>query len=111
MELYRSDWHNLAGRKTVFCFCYGITFTGTYIMEFTIEALGPSTFTLGGNSSGFGTILNGGTKVLNGQSRVSLIFKDLPPSTESFGLLQQTSGGVWHWFSIQVRFPDLVISQ
>lgn len=88
---------------------YGITAVGTYIMEWTIEALGQSTFNLQGGPIGT-TILNAGTKTLNGLARVSLVFKDLPPSSEGFGFLEQTAGGVWNWFSLRVRFPDPVIA-
>lgn len=85
---------------------YGFTSVGTYVMEFTIEALGQSTFNLVGS----GTVQNAGTKVLNGPSRVSLVFKNVLPSDQNFGLLEQTAGGVWHCFSVQLRLPDLVIT-
>jgi hypothetical protein len=77
-------------------------------MEFAIQAFGQSTFNLSGGPV---AILNGGTKVLNGQTRVSLVFPNLSPSQQVFGLLEQTAGGAWNWFSTQVRFPDIVISQ
>ncbi len=85
---------------------YGITSVGNYVMEFTIEALGPSTF----NLTGSGNVQNAGTKVLNGPRRVSLVFKNVLPADQNFGFLEQTAGGVWHWFSVQLRFPDLVIA-
>lgn len=87
---------------------YGITSVATYIMEFAIQAFGQSTFNLSGGPV---TILNGGTKVLNGQTKVSLVFPNLPASQQVFGFLEQTAGGAWNWFSAQVRFPDIVISQ
>jgi hypothetical protein len=89
---------------------YGITSVATYIMEFTIQAFGQSTFNLSG-FAGSGTILNGGTKVLNGQVRVSLIMQNVPPSQQTFGFLEQTAGVAWNWFSTQVRFPPIVVSQ
>jgi len=89
---------------------YGITSVGTYIMEFTIQVFGQSTFNLSG-FAGSGTVLNAGTKVLNGQTRVSLVFQNVPASQQTFGFLEQTAGGAWNWFSTQVRFPDIVISQ
>lgn len=89
---------------------YGITSVATYIMEFTIQAFGQSTFNLTG-FAGSGTILNGGTKVLNGQVRVSLVMQNVPPSQQTFGFLEQTAGVAWDWFSTQVRFPPIVISQ
>ncbi len=87
---------------------YGITSVGTYIMEFTIEAFSQSTFNLQGGPFNV-NILNAGTKTLNGLTSVALVFKNLAPSAEVFGFLEQTSGTQWNWFSISVRFPDLVI--
>lgn len=88
---------------------YGITSVATYIMEFTIEVFGQSTFNLSG-FAGSGTVLNAGTKVLNGQTRVSLVLQNVPPSQQTFGFLEQTAGGPWNWFSTQVRFPPLVLT-
>jgi hypothetical protein len=88
---------------------YGITSVATYLMDFTVETFGQSTFNLQGGPFTV-TILNAGTKTLNGLSGATLIFKDLPPSSEVFGFLEQTSGAVWNWFSISVRFPDIVIA-
>ena len=79
---------------------YGITSVGTYIMEFTIQAFGQSTFNLSG-FGGPGAVLNDGTKVLNGQTRVSLVFQNVPASQQIFGFLEQTAGGAWNWFSTQ----------
>lgn len=90
---------------------YGITSVGDYIMEFAIEVFGQSTFVLAGFAGVGGTVLNGGTKVLNGRTRVSLIFRNVSASAQTFGFLEQTAGGRWDWFSTQVRFPDLVITQ
>jgi hypothetical protein len=86
---------------------YGITSFATYVMQFTIQAFGQSTFNLQG-FAGSGTILNAGTKVLNGQVAVSLIMQNVPPTQQTFGFLEQKAGGAWDWFSVQVRFPDIV---
>ena len=67
---------------------YGITSVATYIMEFTIQAFGQSTFNLTG-FAGPGSILNGGTKVLNGQVKVSLVMQNVPPSQQTFGFLDR----------------------
>jgi hypothetical protein len=88
---------------------YGITSVATYIMQFTIETFGQATFNLAG-FAGSGTLANNGTKVLNGQVKVSLIMKDVPPAQQTFGFLEQTAGGAWNWFSTQVRFPPIVLS-
>ncbi len=87
---------------------YGITNKATYIMVFTIEAYGQSTFNLQGYA-GAGTIVNNGTKVLNGPNRVSLIMKNVPPTQQTYGYLEQTAGGAWDWLSTQVTFPPLLI--
>lgn len=88
---------------------YGMTSNATYIMEFNIQVFGQSTFTLAG-FAGSGTILNAGTKVLNGQVKISLIMQNVPPGQPTFGFLEETSGVAWSWFSTQVRFPPIVIS-
>lgn len=89
---------------------YGITTVSTYIMEFTIEVFGQSTFNLDG-FAGTGTLVNNGTKSLNGPSKVSLIMKNVPPAQQTFGFLEQKTGSAWDWLSTQVRFPPLVITQ
>lgn len=81
----------------------------TYIMEFTIEVFGQSTFNLRG-FAGSGAVVNAGTKVLNGPTRVSLVLQNVPPSQQTFGFLEQTAGGPWNWFSTQVRFPPVVLA-
>jgi hypothetical protein len=86
---------------------YGITSVGTYIMEFTIQVFGQSTFNLAG-FAGAGTVLNAGTKVLNGTAKVSLILQNVPPTQQTFGFLEETAGGAWTWLSVQVRFPPIV---
>jgi hypothetical protein len=87
---------------------YGITGNATYIMTFNINSYGQSTFNLQGYA-GSGTISNNGTKVLNGPNSVSLIMKNVPPSQQTYGYLEQTAGGAWDWFNTQVNFPPLVI--
>jgi hypothetical protein len=89
---------------------YGITSVGTYLMEFAIQAFGQSTFTLQG-FAGSGAVLNAGTKVLNGQVRVSLVLQNVQSWQHTFGFLEQTAGVAWSWFSAQVRFPPPVITQ
>ena len=85
---------------------YGITSVATYIMEFVIQASGQSTFNLVGGPV---ATTNGGTKVLNGSQRVSLIFPNLSPTQQVFGFMQQTAGVAWSWFSTSVSFPPIVV--
>jgi len=87
---------------------YGIMANATYIMTFEIEAYGQSSFSLQGYA-GSGTIANNGTKVLNGSNWVSLIMKNVPPAQQTYGYLEQTSGGAWDWLSVKVSFPPLII--
>ena len=86
---------------------YGITSVATYIMEFSIQVFSQSTFNLAG-FAGSGAVLNGGTKVLNGPAKVSLVLQNVPPAQQTFGFLEETAGGAWAWFSVQVRFPPIV---
>jgi hypothetical protein len=84
---------------------YGFTSPATYIMEFFVSTSGQSTFNLAGGPV---ATLNGGTKVLNGSARVSLVFSNLAPSQQVFGFLEQTAGGAWNWFSTQVSLAFIV---
>jgi hypothetical protein len=86
---------------------YGITVVATYIMEFTVQAFGQSTFNLSGGPV---PVTNAGTKVLNGPAKVSLIFPNLSPAQQVFGFMEQTAGSAWNWFSTSVQFPPIVIS-
>jgi hypothetical protein len=86
---------------------YGITSIETYFMQFTIETAGQSTFNLSGYA-GAGTVLNAGTKVLNGLTSVTLVMQNVPPSQQTYGFLEQTAGGSWTWYSTLVRFPPVV---
>ena len=87
---------------------YGITSVATYIMEFTIQTFGQSTFTLSGGPV---PVTNAGTKVLNGPAKVSLVFPNLSPVQQVFGFMEQTAGSAWSWFSTSVQFPPIVITQ
>jgi peptidoglycan/xylan/chitin deacetylase (PgdA/CDA1 family) len=83
-------------------------YLSTYIMEFTIQTFGQSTFTLSGGPV---PVTNAGTKVLNGPAKVSLVFPNLSPVQQVFGFMEQTAGSAWSWFSTSVQFPPIVISQ
>ena len=87
---------------------YGITGPSTYFMMFALDVVGQSTFQAGGNT---GLLSNPGPKTVSGQTNVSLIFKNVPPTQDLFGFLEQTAGSRWTWFSTRVTFPPLVITQ
>src|SRR5262249_8465574 len=76
------------------------------IMQLVIHASGQSTFNLAGGPV---PTTNGGTKVLNGSKRVSLVFSNLAPTQQVFGFLEQTAGVAWSWFSTSVSFPPIVV--
>ena len=88
---------------------YGITAVSTYVMVFSIEVFGQaSTFNLSGFAGG-GTVANSGSRTLSGQTTVSLVLRNVPPSAEVWGALTQTGGGQWNWYTVQARYPALVI--
>jgi hypothetical protein len=88
---------------------YGITAVSTYVMVFSIEVFGQaSTFNLSGFAGG-GTVANGGSRTLSGQTTVSLVLRNVPPSAVVWGALTQTAGGQWNWYTVQARYPALVV--
>lgn len=87
---------------------YGITSNVSFLMTFAIECSNQSTFELQG-FAGPGTLTNAGTKVLSGKTTVTLGFNNVPPSQQTFGFLEQESGGPWNFFSVEARFPFPVL--
>lgn len=87
---------------------YGITAVSTYVLIFTIEVVGQATFNLSGFAGG-GTVSNGGSVTVSGQRKISLVLQNVPPNAQTWGAITQTAGGQWNWYSVQVRFPWLVI--
>lgn len=88
---------------------YGITAVSTYVMVFSIEVFGQAaTFNLAGYAGG-GTVANSGSRTLSGQTTVSLVLRNVPPSAQVWGAITQTAGGQWNWYSVQARYPALVI--
>jgi hypothetical protein len=87
---------------------YGITAVSTYVLVFTIEVIGQATFNLSGFAGG-GTVSNGGSVTVSGQRKVSLVLQNVPPNAQIWGAITQTAGGQWNWYSVQARFPWLVI--
>ena len=87
---------------------YGITTPGTYLMYFSIEAIGSCTFNVAVNP-GLAGVTGTGSKTFSGQNVVSLIFKNLAPSFELYAYVEQTAGGAWNWFSTRVTYPPLLI--
>ncbi|MBD2752219.1 hypothetical protein [Spirosoma validum] len=87
---------------------YGATAASTYVMVFSIEAFGSSTFNLQGYA-GAGTLANTGSRVLNGKQTASLTFKNVPPSQIIYGYLEQTAGAAWNYYSTSIRHPLIIL--
>ncbi|MCA1612535.1 MAG: hypothetical protein LC780_17185 [Acidobacteria bacterium] len=83
---------------------YGITGASSFLMIFSVECFGQSTFTLDG-FAGSGTLSNNGTKTLNGKVGVTLEFNNVAPGQQTFGFLEQSAGTAWNFFTARVRFP------
>ncbi len=47
-------------------------------------------------------------RVLIGSVTVQLVMQNVPPTMQTYGFLQQTSGASWNWYSTMIRFPPLV---
>jgi hypothetical protein len=86
---------------------YGITSVATYIITFNILTSGNATF----NLYGFGDVPNAGTYVFNGSRTVQLILRNLQPTQQTYGALEQISGASWKWYSSAIKFPDIVVAQ
>jgi hypothetical protein len=86
---------------------YGITSVGTYVMAFTVETSGPCTFTVGG-FAGSGSLSGAGSKSVNGKQIITLILKDVQPSQQAYGSIEQTAGSPWTWYSTRISYPPLV---
>lgn len=88
---------------------YGSTAPATYVMVFAIETFGSCTFNVTGYAGG-GTLSNAGSKTVNGQASVSLVFQHVGPVDQVWGYVEQTSGNDWSFYSVRARFPALVIA-
>lgn len=85
---------------------YGITTVSSYVMVFSIDSAGQSTFNLNGSP---GSLSNAGLKVLSGKTTVSLVFQNVPPAQSIFGYVEQTAGGQWSFYSVRARFPYPIV--
>lgn len=84
---------------------YGITANSSYVMTFKIDASGPCSFNLAGST---GLITNAGSFSGNGLRAISLQFANVPANMDLYGYIEQTGGGNWNWYSVEIRFPSLV---
>lgn len=83
---------------------YGIPSASSFLMSFAIECSGQTTFQLSGYA-GSGNLTNAGTKALSGKNIVTLGFNNVPPFQQTYGLLEQTAGAPWNFYSVEARFP------
>ena len=89
---------------------YGITGFTNFLMVFSIQCFGSTTFNVGG-FAGTGTLKNAGTRTFSGTVNVSLGFENVPASQQTHGFLEQTAGAPWNFFSVRARFPFPVVIQ
>jgi len=89
---------------------YGIKSPTSYLMVFSIECFGQTTFQVGG-FAGSGTLTNTGTKAANGKSSVTIGFENVLPGEQTHGFLEQTAGAPWNFFTARVRFPFPILEQ
>jgi hypothetical protein len=90
-------------------FAYGITWVANYLFEFSIATAGAVTLDVWGDAGPSATVLNGGSRVVNGSTILTVVLQNVPPNQPIYVSLEQTEGGFWEWFSTVVRFPPLVV--
>lgn len=83
---------------------YGIPSASSFLIVFAIECSDQTTFNLSGYA-GPGNLTNTGAKALSGKNTVTLGFNNVPPSQQTWGLLEQTAGSPWNFYSAEARFP------
>jgi hypothetical protein len=88
---------------------YGLTASSVYIMSFSIEVFGSATFTLGA-FAGAGIVTGTGSRTVSGKQTVSITFKNVPPTQETFGHISQTGGSPWNWFQTRISYLPILIT-
>jgi len=89
---------------------YGITGRSSYLVDFTLEVFGPASFNFVAQAGG-SAVSNTGVKSLNGLVTVTIVLKDVAPSTQTFIFAEQQSGASWNWLSTQFFYPPLVATK
>jgi hypothetical protein len=88
---------------------YGATLTAAYVMTFTIAVYGAATFALSAYASG-GTVSGVGSRSLNGNVSVSLVFANIPPNAIVWGAIEQETGGQWSWYTTSISYPPILLT-
>jgi hypothetical protein len=87
---------------------YGITWTGTYVFTFAVDAPTRAGFTPSG-FAGSGTVDAAGSIRFAGRRVITVILRNVPPNQDVNAAIEQTSGEAWSWFSTSIGRPPLVI--
>ena len=87
---------------------YGITWTGTYVFTFAVDAPTRAGFTPSG-FAGSGTVDAAGSIRFAGRRVITVILRNVPPNQDVNAAIEQTSGETWSWFSTSIGRPPLVI--
>jgi hypothetical protein len=87
---------------------YGITWTGTYVFTFAVDAPTRSAFTPSGYA-GSGTVDAPASIRFAGRRVITVILRNVPPNQDVNAAIEQTSGEAWSWFSTSIGRPPLVI--
>lgn len=87
---------------------YGITWTGTYVFTFAVDAPTRAAFTPSG-FAGSGTVDAPASIRFAGRRVITVILRNVPPNQEVNAAIEQTSGEAWSWFSTSIGRPPLVI--
>lgn len=86
---------------------YGAVGPATYVVTFSIETSGPSTFTVAAPS--IGEVSGTGSKSVNGRVGISVVFSNLSPGQPVYAYIEQTSGATWNWYATRISYPPLVV--
>jgi hypothetical protein len=87
---------------------YGITWTGTYVFTFAVDAPTRAGFTPSG-FAGSGTVDVAGSIRFAGRRVITVILRNVPPNQDVNAAIEQTRGEAWSWFSTSIGRPPLVI--
>jgi hypothetical protein len=87
---------------------YGITWTGTYVFTFAVDAPTRAAFTPSG-FAGSGTVDAPASIRFAGRRVITVILRNVPPNQDVNAAIEQTSGEAWSWFSTSIGRPPLVI--
>ena len=88
---------------------YGLTGNATFVISFTVDVSGSSTFKLGAFQIP-GPVTGVGPRTISGKQTVSLVFNNVPANLQYFGDIEQTGGGAWTWFQTRISYLPILIT-